>query len=435
MRQFASRLASNSLVRNAAMLYGAQAGRKVLPLLIIPYLARTLGPSGWGLVAFAQSLGEFIVLVIEFGFSLSATRAIARNRQCREACAGIAAGVLGAQVLLAVAGIAAATFVAYWVPALHDQPRLLAAALFYAVAQGMTPMWLFQGLERMSLAVTLEIGGRLIGLALLFLFVHSPQDDWRALLVQGVAPAVSTVAGLFLMYRELPFRRPRWSATRDALTEGWPMFIFRSAESLYGVGNSFILGLFASQAQVGYFASGEKISKAAFGLLNPIREALYPRLSSMVQGSRRSAARLARIGIVVMVAGGLMLGAFLFFAAPLLIRLLMGAAFAPAVTVLRILAVLPPILSITYSVGLQWLLPLGRDAEVNQIILRAGGLNLVLATALAPSFAHIGMAASIVCAELFVAVSMVRVVVRSTTLLQRSEADAELSPQLAGPVN
>ena len=435
MRQLASRLASNSLVRNAAMLYGAQVGRKVLPLLVIPYLARTLGPSGWGLVAFAQSLGEFIVLIIEFGFSLSATRAIARNRESKEACAGIAAGVLGAQALLAMTGIAAATFVARWVPALHEQPRLLVAALFYAVAQGMTPLWLFQGLERMQLAVTLEISGRLIGLALLFLFVHSPADGWKALLIQGVAPGVSTVAGLLLVYRELPWRRPRWSSTRDALAEGWRMFVFRSAESLYGVGNAFILGLFASQAQVGYFASAEKISKAAFGLLNPIREALYPRLSSLVQGSRQSAVRLARIGILVMIAGGLVLGAFLFFTAPLLIRLLMGQAFAPAVVVLRILSVLPPTLSVTYSVGLQWLLPLGRDAEVNKIILLAGCLNLVLATCLAPSLGHIGMAGSIVCAELFVAISMVRVVVRSTTLLHRSETDAELSTQLANPVN
>jgi polysaccharide transporter, PST family len=435
MRRLATKLASNSLVQNAAMLYGAQLGRKLLPLLIIPYLARTLGPEGWGAVAFAQSLGEFIVLTIEFGFSLSATRAIARNRESRETCGSIAAGVLGAQVLLAAAGIGAAILVGLWIPVLRDHPRLLAAALFYAVAQGMAPLWLLQGLERMRLAVTLEVSGRLIGLALLFVFVHSPQDDWRALLIQGVAPAVSTVAGLLFVYRDLRWCRPRWSSTREAFAEGWPMFVFRSAESLYGVGNAFILGLFAPQVQVGYFASAEKISKAAFGLLNPIREALYPRLANMVHASRNSAARLARIGILVMVAGGLLLGMFIFFAAPLLIRLLMGRAFAPAVIVLRILAVLPPVLSVTYSVGLQWLLPLGRDAQVNQVILRAGCLNLVLATTLARSFGHIGMAVSIVCAELFVAISMVRVVVRSTTLFRFSESDPELSPQLAGPLN
>jgi PST family polysaccharide transporter len=198
------------------------------------------------------------------------------------------------------------------------------------------------------------------------------------------------------------------------------MFVFRSGESLYGVGNVFVLGLFAPPVVVGYFASAEKISKAIFGLLNPIREALYPRLSSLARHGSEAAMGLARIGVVVMVSGGLALGAGVFVFAPLLVRILMGPGFAPAVTVLRILAALPPILSVTYSVGLQWLLPLGRDGEVNRIILTAGALNLALAVLLAPRFAHLGMAAAVVTAEAFVCFSMLRVVIRSTSLFVNS---------------
>ena len=169
---------------------------------------------------------------------------------------------------------------------------------------------------------------------------------------------------------------------------------------------------------VGYFASAEKISKGVFGLLNPIREALYPRLSSLARHASEDAARLARIGAMVMVAGGFALGAGLFVFAPLLVRILMGPGFAPAITVLRILAALPLMLSVTDSVGLQWLLPLGRDGDVNRIILTAGALNLALAVLLAPHFADVGMAWAIVCAEAFVCYSMVRVVLRSTSLFR-----------------
>lgn len=113
-------------------------------------------------------------------------------------------------------------------------------------------------------------------------------------------------------------------------------------------------------------------------------------------------------------AGGFLLGASLFAFAPLIVHLLMGNSFGPAVPVLRILALLPPLLSITHSVGLQWLLPHGQDAEVNRIILTAGALNLALAVFLAPHFAHIGMAWSVVCTEAFVCCSMVRAVSRSS---------------------
>jgi PST family polysaccharide transporter len=223
-----------------------------------------------------------------------------------------------------------------------------------------------------------------------------------------------------MAYRAIPVCVPTGFLVGEAFRLGWPMFVFRSGESLYGVGNVFLLGLFAPPAVVGYFASAEKISKAVFGLLNPIREALYPRLSNLARHASPDAARLARVGAAVMITGGLALGASVFVFAPLLVQILMGPGFAPAVTVLRILAALPPLLSVTYSVGLQWLLPLGRDGDVNRIILTAGALNLALAVLLAPHFAHLGMAWAVVSAETFVCFSMVRVVLRSTSLFRDS---------------
>lgn len=414
----AKHLWKSQLVQNTVALYGIQFGRKLAPLVIIPFLARTLGPTGWGTVAFTQSLGEFIVLVIEFGFNLSATREMARNRDSKEVCSQIVAGVLGAQVLLALIAVATALVLSNWIPILRDNPLLLASGLFYAVAQGFMPIWFFQGLERMRAAAALEISGKMLGMVAILTLVRSPEDGWLVLFIQGLTPGISTLVGLGMAYRAVPFCMPSWLLVRDAVRLGWPMFIFRSGESLYGVGNAFILGLFAPPAIVGYFASAEKISKAVFGLLNPIREALYPRLSHIAPRSPKEAARLARIGVLIMGVGGLLLGGALFIFAPLLIRLLMGQGFEPAVTVLRILALLPPLLSITYSVGLQCLLPLGRDAEVNRIILSAGLLNVVLAVILAPYFAHIGMAWAIVTAEAFVSFSMVRAVMRLTSFFR-----------------
>src|SRR5262249_2890979 len=313
-----------------------------------------------------------------------------------------------------------------WIPLLHDNPRLLIAGLSYALAQGFMPLWFYQGLERMRLAAGLEIAGKLLGLGAILIWVRSPQDGWLALLIQGLAPAISTVVGMAMAYRTIPVCAPTLSLIGEAFRLGWPMFVFRSGESLYGVGNVFVLGLFAPPAVVAYFASAEKISKSIFGLLNPIREALYPRLSSLARHASRDAVGLARTGVLVMVTLGVALGASTFVFAPLLIRILMGPGFAPAVTVLRILAALPPILSVTYSVGLQWLLPLGRDGEVNRIILTAGALNVALALVLAPHFAHLGMAAAVVSAEAFVCFSMVRVVVRSTPLFRNSAFAAAL---------
>jgi O-antigen/teichoic acid export membrane protein len=85
----------------------------------------------------------------------------------------------------------------------------------------------------------------------------------------------------------------------------------------------------------------------------------------------------------------------------------MGKDFAPAVDVLRLLAVLPPILSLTHSLGLQWLLPLGRERTVNRIMISAGILNVVLALILCPRYGQMGMATAVVISESYVCACMV----------------------------
>lgn len=408
----------SNLVRNTLALYGVQVCRKVLPFVSIPYLARVLGPSAWGRVAFVQAFSEMLVLLIEFGFTLSATREIARQRHSREACSGIVAGVLGAQALLAIAALIAALTAYHLVPELQEDRRLVPAGIVYALAQGFAPLWFFQGIEKMTVAATLEIAGKALALIGIFAFIHSPTDDWKVLALQACAPAISTVLGLAIAYRIVRLRLPSPALVRAAFQAGWPMFVFRSGISLYSVANAFTLGLFASPAQVGYYASSEKIAKAAYGLLNPIREALYPRLSHLAKHSEGEMVRLARAGAALMSSGGVLLGIGLFVFAPWIVHTLMGAKFEPAIPVLRILSLLPPIISITDAVGVQWLLPHGHDKAAIRIILSGGLLNLVLAFTVAPQFAQTGMAVVVVVSELFVCIAMVIVVWQLSTASQ-----------------
>jgi PST family polysaccharide transporter len=394
------------VVKNTFALYGVQAGRKLIPLASIPYLARVLGPEGWGEVAFVTAMAELIVIVIEFGFNLSATRSIARYRNDPAERGRIAAGVLAAQVLLATVAVVAAVIGARFIPLLATHPALLGAGLIYAVAQGMNPLWYFQGMERIRLAAALEVGAKTAALGALFVFVHQPADAWRALMIQALSPIVAVVAGVYLAFASSVMCRPEWGLVRDVVSEGWHMFMYRSAESLYGVGNSFLLGLFAGPVMVGFFSASEKISKAAAGLVNPIRESLYPRVSNLANKDRNEAFRLARIGSYLMVGAGALFSAALLLFAHAIILLLMGRSFEPAVVVLRILSPIPLLLAITFSSGQLWLIPHGRDKVVSHIVFCAAILNLCLSFWLGRKFAQVGMASTVLISESAVAVSM-----------------------------
>jgi PST family polysaccharide transporter len=392
-------------------LFSVQVFRKLMPVITMPYLARVLGATGWGTVAFVQGFATCLILLVEFGFYISGTREVARWRESREKLGEICSGVLGAQILLALTVAAAVIAVHPWIPILRDDSRLMWSGLFYGIAEGMNPAWYFLGLERMRTVAILEITCKTVAAVGMFTFVRTPADAWIVLTLMGLAPLLSTLSGMFLIFRSIPFRLPSKNLIIESLHRGWPMFLFRSAAMMYTMGNAFILGLFAAPAVVGYFAAAEKISRAVFGLFDPVRESLYPRLSHLVRKSPAQAKRLARWGVAITGSGGLLLGVLVFVFAPLLVRALLGGGFQPAINVLRILALLPPLIAVTQSMGYQWLLPHGRERTVNRIIIGAGLLNVTLAVFLAPRFAHIGMALAVVCSEVFVATRMLYTVV------------------------
>src|SRR5450755_520004 len=104
------KLLRNGVVHNVIALYGVQACTYALPLLTFPYLARVLGPSGWGVVVFAQAIGDVIASVVEYGFDISASRETSRQRDDPNRLSALISGVLGAKTLLAIVCIAAAVF-------------------------------------------------------------------------------------------------------------------------------------------------------------------------------------------------------------------------------------------------------------------------------------------------------------------------------------
>ena len=393
------------VIKNVAAGYGVQIGRKLIPLASIPYLARVLGPEGWGQVAFVTALAELIVILVEFGFTLSATRSIAHCRDDAHERGRITIGVLCAQSMLAVAGVALALIASRFIPLLREHPALLTAGLVYAVAQGLVPIWYFQGTERIRLGAVIEVCAKTAGLVALFIFVKGPEHAWRALAIQAVTPAASVIIGFRLACANISWR-PEWGMVRAVLVEGWHMFIFRSAESIYGVANAFVLGLFAPATVVGYFASAEKVSKATAGLSNPIRESFYPRINNVLHQDRVEARRLARIGVSAMVGVGLLFSVVLFLFTQQIVTTLMGSNFEPAVKVLKILSPLPLALSITYSCGQLCLLPLRRDRTVLRVVICAAVINLVCSFTLGPRWGHVGMAVTVLISECVVAASL-----------------------------
>jgi polysaccharide transporter, PST family len=385
-------LVRRQLVRNILALYGVRLVNQLLPLAVIPYLARVLDPTGWGLVAFAQAFAMYGIVTVEYGFEFSGTRAVAQGRQQAGRLNELVAGVLGTQLLLAGAVTLAAGAVQLLVPAFREQPLLLWAGLAFAVLQGMAPIWYFTGQERIALIAGIDTGAKLLGTAAVFLLVHGPADGWLVLAASAGASLVSTAAGYTLVLRETRPGRLSLGLIGRTLRLGASMFLMRTSVMMHTAGNAFLLGLLVAPQQVAFFVAGEKLCRPAAWLLQPINVALLPRLSHLVGHSPDQAKALAGLSILLMALVGLSFGVAIGVAAPWLVDLFFGPQYGAAVAVMRVMALIVPLIVLNAALVSQWLVPHGLDRPLNVVILSATALNLVLALSLAPRFGALGMA-------------------------------------------
>lgn len=413
-------------------LYWVQLAVFVLPLVTLPYLARVLGPEGLGPVVVAQSFAMLLGTFLEYGFNLSATRDVARQRESPRQLALTVSDVLGAKLLLvglSVIPVAAALAV----PSLRSSPDLLLLAWVAAVSQGLYPLWYFQGTERLRVPAVLELTGRGLTAVFILLLVREADEGWKVLALQAATGVAGSAIALRLMYREVPAIRPELARAVGALRRGWHLFISSGAVTLFTSANVIVLGLFASAAQVAYFGAAEKLTRAAVRLMSPVSQAVYPRMSSLLARDAAARARqLARLTLAVLLVLSGTAAALMIVLAPTLVSVLFGEGFEGSVAVLRILALMVPLVALSGVLGLQWMLPMGMDRAFTRVLIAAGLVNLGLAVALAPAFGAAGMAAAVVGAELLVVVAMTIAIRRGGGIAQPlaavARAPADITP-------
>jgi PST family polysaccharide transporter len=222
------------------------------------------------------------------------------------------------------------------------------------------------------------------------------------LALQAVFAAVALAVLTVWLGREVAFRKPELSAGLRTLREGGSLFACRAWSGLYIQGNALILSALAGPIVVSFFGGAERVIRAAINLLQPLTQAFLPRVAYLRSANPQAASRMIRRALLGVTLLGAVMGLTALVAAPLLVRVLLGEGYEPAVPVLRLLGTLPLLVAVNTVLGMYWALPLGRDRLFLAAIVCAGVTNVVLAILLVPTLGATGMALSTIAAEVMV---------------------------------
>ena len=396
------------IVDNAVALYIVHFANYLLPLITVPYIVRVLTPSGYGLGAFALSFAGFFGTVADYGFNLTATRAVSVNRDSHQQVSRIATRVMFTKAV--ILGHCAGVFwlLTWAVPKLHGNNLVMWMGFLQVAMSSLSPFWLYQGLEELRFSSRVNLAVRVAYVPTLFLIVRHPADTWKWMSLQAAMAAIS--AGILWLNACLRLGvgwvRPRWADVAIQLREGFSLFVSQAAVGAYTSGNTFILGMFANVTIAGYYSAAERVVQMVLGLLGPVSQAVYPRAIQLAASSRDAALQLTRKMMLFMGTAGFGLSAGLLVTAPWVVPILLGARFQPSLTIMQILSPLPFLIALSNVMGTQIMVPFKHDFAFTVILVAAGLFNLGMASLLAPHWQGNGMAFSATFSELLVTAAM-----------------------------
>lgn len=274
-------MTSKVLARNISSLYLVQIANYVIPILLLPYLTRTLGLKGYGELATLQAIASYGLVVTDYGFQLSATRRIAASSDKEEEISLIYTNVVAARFSLALISCVIMAISVYMIPYLNANLSIIGALALLVIGNSLMPLWFFQGLQRMVLVSLVILASRIIGAVLTLLLVHSYDDLPSVIWAQAVGIFLPAVFAVWKAKTMIPCSRaPSFSGVAVELKEGWYIFqtaVFSAVLTNTGV---VVLGTVAGPQVAGGYAAVERIAKGAASMLSPVTQAIYPRVSA-----------------------------------------------------------------------------------------------------------------------------------------------------------
>ena len=396
------------LIENIFSLFTIRGIEYVLSFLTFPYLVRTVGVSYFGSLAFAQSIITYFSLVTDYGFNMTAPRDIAKHDR-KEERGKVFAAVFGAKLfLLALTVVPLLALLAFLGTRTTYSPMLFAITYLSVVGNVISPVWFFQGIQQMRYITLVNTVARITTALGIFSLVRSPEDYLWAAFLQSVPGLIAGGVSWWILYKRYPevFQVAHWAEIRQALKDGWDIFVSTIAINIYTVSNTVILGMMTNSTVVGYFSSAQKIVNAVQQGLAPITQAIYPHISKLFEESQDSALRFIRKIMKLYCGGNLGISLVLLFGADPIMHLLMGKVYGQSVQMLRVLALLPFIISLSQIFGIQTMLPCGMNKEFSRIIISSAILNTIMVFPLIYLLGGTGVCWSMLVTETFVTTTM-----------------------------
>ncbi len=377
---------ARTVASNFAWLTLLQVAGYAFPLIAMPYLARTIGVEGFAKVGFAAAIMIWIQTFADWGFNLSATRDVAQNRDNPDKVSYIFSNVLWSRMLLMFVSFVFLSLLVMFVPKMKDNAAVIMVTFLMVPGHIMFPDWFFQAVEKMKYITILNVTMKFLFTIAVFVFIRTPEDYILQPLLNSLSYVIcGLVAFYFIVVKwGVRIRRPAFKDMIRTIKGSTDIFINELMPNLYNSFSTMLLGFWGTGSAVGILDGGEKFIFFGKQMLSMLSRAFYPYLSRKIDRHK--------VYVFVNFTLAVLMCLFLFWGAPLLVRIFLSPEFAASVDVIRIRAVSMIFLAMSSAYGTNYLMVIHRESLLRKITTVCSLVGFCMAWPLVYYYGYVGAA-------------------------------------------
>lgn len=355
------------LIENFSYLSVLQLLNLVLPLLILPYLLGVLGSHTYGLVIYSQTVLGYFVILINFGFTITATKEISIYRDSPEKMNEIMSSVYIIKFILFLLSVLVLGFLVFLIPEFREYKLLYFLTLWLCVYELIFPTHYFQGIEEMKFITIITLISRVILFSCIFIFVKEDEDYLLVPLFNGIGAIVAGIISQVIVYkRGIRYSFVSFGILKDYTKKAYVMALAYGANTLKYNLNIILVQFFFSYREVAYFDLALKVSRLGSSFLELVGIAVFPKMSR-----EKNKSFLLKM---IYISSGLSVAylIIIYFFAPFIVQILGGEGMFEAIDILKIVIFSVPFQVLGAFLGRNCLIVHGFDKDVLKSMLYSG---------------------------------------------------------------
>ncbi|MBR0039367.1 MAG: flippase [Lachnospiraceae bacterium] len=374
----------------------------IIPLITIPYLSRTLGPSGIGTVSFAESIVSYFVLFANLGINIYGQREISYAQDDKSRRSIVFYNVFITKLIISL--VVLFVYALCYFTILHSIIYLILSLQIISVIFDIT--WFFQGIEEFDKIVIRNTIIKLLNI----IFIYTLVKGKDSVIIYCVSVVLFPLLGFLSLWPNLSSYLEKIDVSKinisNVLKISLTLFLPTIAIQVYTVLDKTMIGIITKDAlENGYYEQSIKISRSLLMLITALSTVVIPRVGyyydkndhDMVKDILYRSYRFVFMMSIPMCFG-------LYFVSYNFIPWFLGAGFNKSIILVQIFSLLIICISLSNVTGMQYFVPTKQQNKLTISVCIGAVVNFILNCLLIPNFKSIGAALASVIAEAIITI-------------------------------